>query len=306
MSAQPAGVQRYRVRHATRYEYAADVAHAHHLLHLAPRPTARQICRQFALELEPTPTVRGEHQDAFGNTVTRIEIDRPHRALDVVATLEVELPPRAPVRPENTEPWERVRDRLRYRPGAQDPAQLEALRYRGESPHVPIRRAFAEWAADCFTGGRPLLVGAEALMHRIHEEFEYAPGATQIGTPLLEVLDKKRGVCQDYAHFMIACLRSLGLAARYVSGYLRTQRPGETRRLVGADASHAWVAVHAPPHGWVELDPTNDRVVHSDHVVVAWGRDFGDVSPLRGVILGGGQHELRVAVEVAPLTATPR
>jgi transglutaminase-like putative cysteine protease len=179
-------------------------------------------------------------------------------------------------------------------------------RYLCESPHVRVKTGFAQFAADCFAPDAPVLVCAEKLMHKIHGEFTYAPGETHVMTPLLEVLGSKRGVCQDYAHVMIACLRSMGLSARYVSGYLRTLphegAPGKEPELVGADASHAWIAVYAPPFGWVALDPTNDRRVGRDHVTLAWGRDFGDVSPLRGVILGGGgEHELTVNVTVRPL-----
>jgi transglutaminase-like putative cysteine protease len=166
---------------------------------------------------------------------------------------------------------------------------------------VPIKTVFEQYAADCFAPDTPLLVAAEALMQKIHGDFSYAQGETDIGTSLLEVLATRRGVCQDYAHFMIACLRSLGLAARYVSGYLRTIPPDGGAERVGADASHAWIAVYAPPLGWVELDPTNNLRVDQEHVVLAWGRDFGDVSPMRGVILGGGAQSLEVGVAVQPL-----
>jgi transglutaminase-like putative cysteine protease len=178
---------------------------------------------------------------------------------------------------------------------------------------VRVKAALAEFALDCFGPGRPVLEAAEALMHKIHAEFTYAPGETDVMTPLMQLHDERRGVCQDYAHFMISCLRSYGLAARYVSGYLRTAPHAidadatatdvpPADELVGADASHAWVAVYAPPFGWVELDPTNDRRAGVDHVTLAWGRDFGDVSPLRGVILGGRSHKLEVSVKVEPLT----
>jgi transglutaminase-like putative cysteine protease len=168
-----------------------------------------------------------------------------------------------------------------------------------ESSHVPIKRGFYDYGADCFAAGRPLLAGAEALMHKIHRDFAYAPGSTDIRTSALAAFAARRGVCQDFAHIMIACLRSRGLAARYVSGYLRTlPPPGAAADWVGADASHAWVSLFSPPFGWIDLDPTNDVRVGSGHIVVAWGRDFGDVSPLRGVIIGGGRHSLSVRVSV--------
>jgi transglutaminase-like putative cysteine protease len=168
-----------------------------------------------------------------------------------------------------------------------------------ESSHVRVKQAFTDYAADCFLPGCPLLVGAESLMHKMHRDFSYAPGTTNISTSVIEAFAERRGVCQDFAHIMLACLRSRGLAARYVSGYLRTTPPaGSEPALLGTDASHAWVSVFCPPFGWIDLDPTNDMRVGTDHIIIAWGRDFGDVSPLRGVIVGGGQHRLSVRVSV--------
>jgi transglutaminase-like putative cysteine protease len=180
-----------------------------------------------------------------------------------------------------------------------NPVYLDACRFRMESSYVKIKQAFNDYSADCFEPGRPVLPGAESLMHKIYREFSYAPGATNISTSVTEAFTARRGVCQDFAHIMLACLRSRGLAARYVSGYLRTTPPpGSDAALSGADASHAWVSVFCPPFGWIDLDPTNDARVGTDHVVIAWGRDFGDVSPLRGVIVGGGRHRLSVRVSV--------
>jgi transglutaminase-like putative cysteine protease len=215
--------------------------------------------------------------------------------------MNVELQARPARVAADTLPWEQVAASLRYSPSPVDAERLNAMRFRAQSPFVPLKRVLVQFALECFAPGTPVLAGAEALMHKIYREFTYAPGDTHISTPLLEVLDKRRGVCQDYAHLMIASLRSVGLAARYVSGYLRTVPIEEAASLVGADASHAWVGVWAPPFGWVELDPTNDVIVGKDHVVLASGRDFGDVSPLRGVILGGGAHSLEVGVAVRPL-----
>jgi transglutaminase-like putative cysteine protease len=294
-------VARYQIRHQTVYAYAGDVAHAHHMLHLTPHATATQTCHDYVLELWPRPAVCRRHGDAFGNTVTSLEIDRPHSRLEVTARMSVELLERPGRVASESLPWEQVAASLRYSPAPVNAERLDAMRYRTQSPFVPLKRVLSQYVLDCFAASTPVLAGAEALMHKIFREFTYAPGDTHIGTPLLEVLDKRRGVCQDYAHLMIACLRSIGLAARYVSGYLRTVAPGEEETLVGADASHAWVAVWSPPFGWIELDPTNDVVVGKDHVVLAWGRDFGDVSPLRGVILGGGAHSLEVGVAVRPL-----
>jgi transglutaminase-like putative cysteine protease len=213
--------------------------------------------------------------------------------------LEVEVYARPRIAAADTLSWERVRDSLSYSHGSPARDVLEAVRFRHESPYVRVKQAFTEFGEDCFEPDRPLLACAQALLQKIHRELRYAPGETNIATPLAEVLQHRRGVCQDFAHLMIACLRSRGLAARYVSGYIRL-RPSQSD-WVGAGASHAWVSVYVPPLGWIELDPTNNVHVGTDHIAVAWGRDFGDVSPLRGVILGGGTHTLSVAVVVEPL-----
>lgn len=292
---------RYRVRHLTRYAYGGEVVHSHQLLRLMPRTMPHQTTLAHELTITPQPVTRVESLDAFGNPVTRLQIDRPHEFLAVDARLEVEVRERPPRKAADSEPWQQVAAALRYNAQPLDADALEVRRYRSESHYVRVKRSFGDYAASCFPKDGPVLACAETLMHRIHEDFTYAPGETEVTTPLVEVLAKRKGVCQDYAHVMIACLRSRGLAARYVSGYLRTLPRGHEPDLIGADASHAWVAVWAPPFGWVALDPTNDRRVGRDHVTLAWGRDFGDVSPLRGVILGGGDHELTVNVSVAPL-----
>jgi transglutaminase-like putative cysteine protease len=298
---------RYRVRHLTQYVYGGEVVHSHQLLRLRPRPMPFQTTLAHEVTVTPQPSVRIEGEDPFGNPLTRLQIDRPHDALSVDARMEIEVRER-PARPAAASaPWDEVAESLRYAAHPLSLEDLEVRRYRSESPYVRIKRDFSVYAAGSFTAGRPVLEAAEVLMRKIHAEFTYAPGETEIATPLMDVLREKRGVCQDYAHVMIACLRSLGLSARYVSGYLRTlPRDGEhADELVGADASHAWVAVYAPPYGWVALDPTNNLRVGRDHVTLAWGRDFGDVSPLRGVILGGGEHELTVNVSVQPIAIAP-
>jgi transglutaminase-like putative cysteine protease len=333
----------YAVRHETLYRYRRDVVHAHQQLRLTPRNSERQHCVLHRIQIEPQPAVLAEYLDAFGNSVTRVELDRPHRQLQVVAEMDVRLDPVPEFDDSHAESWESVRDKLCYNARERDAECLEAMRFRGESPYVRIKRVFEDFARDCLQPGASVPLVAAALMAKLHREFKYAPGSTEIGTPLLEVLHKRSGVCQDFAHLMIACLRSAGLSARYVSGYLRTHGPavpagagngngdadsdgdaegddddndfeadsasasasdtdsareGEVPPLRGADASHAWVAVYAPPFGWLGFDPTNDVRINQDHVALAWGRDFGDVSPLRGVILGGGSHKLRVGVAV--------
>ena len=287
----------YRVRHETAYTYGSDVAHSHQLLHLVPRPAPYQQCLEHTIEIAPAAFRRREEIDAFGNPVTRVELEHPHRELRVTTDMEIEVHPRPPIPAAETIAWDRLVARFAYTGRSPARADLEANRFRSESPYVRVKRMFTDYTEDCFPAGAPILVCAQALMTKLHTELKYAPGATTIATPVTEVLEIRRGVCQDFAHLMIACLRSRGLAARYVSGYVRS--------LVGSAASHAWVAVYTPPYGWLELDPTNDTLLNTDHIAVAWGRDFGDVSPLRGIILGGGSHRLSVDVRVAKSGGEP-
>jgi transglutaminase-like putative cysteine protease len=291
---------RYQIRHETRYDYSGEVVHAHHLLHLMPREMSHQSCSDYSIRIDPTPTESVEAIDAFGNPVLRVEFDRPHQRLSVSASMTVAVRERTPIPATHSEAWERVRNRLAYVARPPGNEKLDASRFRVQSPHVRIKQAFTEYGADCFAAQRPIVAAADAMTHKIFRDMTYAPGATEIATPLLDVLEKREGVCQDYAHLMIACFRARGLAARYVSGYLRTvPRTGATV-LQGADASHAWVSVWCPPAGWIDFDPTNGVRAGLDHIALAWGRDFGDVSPLRGVILGGGRHTLHVSVSVVP------
>ncbi|HWY96746.1 MAG TPA: transglutaminase family protein [Steroidobacteraceae bacterium] len=290
---------RYRVRHQTVYHYGGDVAHSHQLLHLSPRDLANQSCHSRSIALDPEPSTRREDVDAFGNFVTRLEYDLPHDRLEVVAEVGVEVTKVRDATDSESAAWEEVRGALNYSGRPMSAVHLDACRFRMESSYVRIKQTFSDYAADCFAQGRPLLLAAEDLMHKIHRDFSYAPGATSISTSVSEAFTARRGVCQDFAHIMLACLRSRDLAARYVSGYLRTTpQPASDAALLGADASHAWVSVFCPPYGWVDFDPTNDVRVGTDHIVIAWGRDFGDVSPLRGVIVGGGRHRLSVRVSV--------
>ena len=294
-------MMRYAVRHSTVYEYGGDVAHSHHLLHLKPREVDFQRSLEHSIALDPEPSSAVEGDDAFGNPITRLEYDRPHDRLSVTAQMRVEVLPRPEGLPDS-DSWEEVRARVSYHAGPMTGADLEACRFRMQSSHVHIKQALGDYAKDCLPPGLAIGKGAEALMRKIRREFKYVPGSTTNRTPITDVLKTRRGVCQDFAHLMIGCLRSSGLAARYVSGYIRTARRGGDE-LVGGDASHAWVSVYCPPAGWVDFDPTNDCRVGEDHVTVAWGRDFGDVSPLRGMIVGGGRHKLTVDVSVRPLGA---
>jgi len=301
----------YHITHETRYEYAAKVVHSHQLLHLVPRPAPYQQCLEHTLQIAPGPTYRRDEFDAFGNPVTRVEFQSPHRELRVRTEMTVEVHPRPAVLADETHPWERVASNLAYTGHWPARANLDICRFRHESPYVRVKRAFTDFGAACFAPGKPVLSCASDLMRTLHRDMRYAPGETDVSTPLMEVLEKRHGVCQDFAHLMIACLRSRGLAARYVSGYIHV-RPAAAdstgaadvaEPLIGGGASHAWVAVYSPPFGWIELDPTNNTWVGVEHVAVAWGRDFGDVSPLRGIILGGGSHRLAVNVTVEPVSA---
>lgn len=291
---------RYQIFHDTWYHYDSPVSLAQQLAHLWPRECAWQRCTEQQLLISPEPTTRRDERDVFGNPLTRLAFERPHDQLQVGARLTVEVLAR-PVLDFNQSPaWERTRDALTYSSQPLPADVLEACRYRFQSPYVHLKRSFVEFSHSCFPPGRPLLLGVQDLMEKIFSEFTFDAEATQVATPLVEVLERRRGVCQDFAHLMLACVRSRGLAARYVSGYLLTQPPPGQPRLIGADASHAWVSVFCPVLGWVDFDPTNNVQPALEHITLAWGRDFSDVSPLRGVILGGGNHDPEVSVTVMP------
>lgn len=292
---------RYRIIHKTEYCYDSPVSLAQQLAHLWPRDCAWQHCSERVLEIDPPPTFRRDEQDVFGNPLTRLAFERPHEQLQVIARLSVEVSTRPALALVTSPAWEINSAALTYSGKPLLPELLEACRFRFESPYVRLKRNFVEFSDSCFPVGRPMLEGAHALMNKIFTEFTFDAEATQVATPLVEVLENRRGVCQDFAHLMLACLRSRGLAARYVSGYLLTQPPPGQPRLIGADASHAWVSVFCLTHGWVDFDPTNNIQPGLEHISLAWGRDFSDVSPLRGVILGGGVHDPDVQVTVMPV-----
>jgi transglutaminase-like putative cysteine protease len=287
------------VEHETRYAYASPVSTSQHGAYLRPRALEHQRVHGDELEIDPEPVESSRRVDYFGNTVDQFTLLTPHEELLVRARSVVQVTPSdREITPASSPPWEKVRDALRYARGT-GPQEDSPFAY--ASPYVTIDPVLADFARPSFTPDRPLLAAALDLMHRIHAEFRYVTAATTITTPVTRVLTERQGVCQDFAHLQISCLRSLGLAARYVSGYLLTDPPPGRPRLLGADASHAWLSVHCPAHGWVDLDPTNDVVPELRHITLAWGRDYGDVSPLRGVILGGGEHTLHVGVSVRPL-----
>jgi transglutaminase-like putative cysteine protease len=284
---------RYTVTHVTRYSYTEPVSLCQNVAHLSVRPCGRQRAEPSTLTISPEPAVIEERTDYFGNPTHDFTIQEPHRELTVKAAhrVTVLLPPP----PADLTPWEMVRDRL---PRDHAPDWLDAYQYAFDSRFAAAGPKYAAFAAESFAPGRPVIQAAAELVHRIHAGFQYDPKATTISTPVGEVFDRRRGVCQDFAHLLLACLRSLGLAARYVSGYLSTDPPPGKPRLIGADATHAWVSLFCGDAGWVDFDPTNDQIPSDRHVLLAWGRDYNDVSPLKGVILGGGQHTVTVSVDV--------
>jgi transglutaminase-like putative cysteine protease len=288
----------YRVHHVTTYTYPETVSICHNELHLRPRESQRQRCTAYELRVHPLPAVLHQEVDFFGNHVTFFAVQAPHRLLTVVANSTVEVTPVEMPPTAATLAWEAVCDALRHDRSA---ASLEAYQYAFDSPYVASSTPLRRYAAPSFPPGQPLLAAVLDLSRRIHAEFIYDSAATSVNTPLSEVLHTRRGVCQDFAHVQIGCLRALGLAARYVSGYLVTQPPPGHPRLVGADASHAWVSVYCPGAGWIDVDPTNNVLPSDRHITVAFGRDYGDVSPIQGVFLGGGQHTVKIAVDVVPV-----
>jgi transglutaminase-like putative cysteine protease len=288
----------YEVTHTTTYDYENTVPVSHHVLRLSPRELGHQRRESSTLHIEPSPTVARSHVDYFGNAVTFATIETPHRQLIITSVSRVSVMSAPRPSPEETPEWESVRDFCR---GAQIGTALEASEFLFDSPLIASADDFADYARSSFTRGRPILDAVLDLTDRIHADFKFDTLATTLATPLEEFLKKRRGVCQDFAQLEVACLRSLGLPARYVSGYLETVPPPGQARLAGADASHAWVSFYSQGIGWIDVDPTNNLIPSTRHVTVAWGRDYSDVSPVRGVILGAGAHDLAVAVDVVPI-----
>ncbi|HXM12979.1 MAG TPA: transglutaminase family protein [Terriglobales bacterium] len=288
----------YKIVHRTTYKYKHPVSVGTHVACLKPRALPHHQLAQSDLHIQPRPATRTERVDFFGNRLCFFTIQEPHRELVVEARSKVIMEGSTTPWPLLPLPWEEAAQSI---PHDVSPAGLEAYQYGFESPRIRVRPEFASYALQSFTPRRPMLEALLDLTTRIHKDFRFDSKVTNVRTPTEEVFKKRRGVCQDFAHLQIACLRSLNLAARYVSGYLRTYPPPGQARLVGADASHAWVSAYCPGIGWLDMDPTNNIVPSNGHVTLAWGRDYGDVSPLRGLILGGGSHTLRVAVDMEPL-----
>lgn len=290
----------YKILHRTTYRYKYPVSVGNHVACLKPRSLPHHQVECSELQIHPAPATRTERVDYFGNLLCFFTIQEPHTELVVEARSEVRVEQHLAVPARQAPPWEEVARSLAT---DRSPAGLEAYQFSFESPRIRIRPEFASYALQSFTPGRPLPEALLDLTARIHSDFRFDSKVTNVRTPAEEVFRKRRGVCQDFAHVQIACLRSLNLAARYVSGYLRTYPPAGKPRLVGADASHAWVSAYCPGMGWLDVDPTNNLVPSDGHVTLAWGRDYSDVSPLRGLVLGGGAHTLKVAVDMNPFTS---
>jgi len=285
----------YHITHRTLYEYDAPVSVSHHVARLEPLITATQSRENFSLQVFPVPALRRERTDYFGNQLCFFAIQEIHSRLEIITSSRVTVLPRQPAQNESNAPWESVAKMFR---DPVSPEVVEPYQFVFDSPQIRASLELFDYASESFANGQPLIAGARDLTRRLFTDFNFDPKATTVATPLEEVWENRRGVCQDFAHLGIACLRSLGLPARYVSGYLRTRPPEGKERLIGADASHAWFSIFSPGTGWVDFDPTNNVQPSDEHITVAYGRDFGDVSPVAGILTGGGRHLVKVAVNV--------
>lgn len=291
---------RYRIRHRTAYRYGSDVLVSQHLLYLTPRETLNQQCLESRIIISPVPgTLPAMRTDLFGNVAHHFDLDVPHARFEVTANSRVSVTAPDWPEPDSTPAWDEVPD---IGSAARGPDHHLLDTYTQRIEPLSLATALRAFARPSFPPGCPMLAGALDMTRRIFRDFAYDPDATTVSTPLSTVLRTRRGVCQDFARVMIAALRTLGLPAGYVSGYLVTEPPAGQPRLVGADQSHAWVRLHVPGYGWVDLDPTNGVLTGDGHITVAWGRGFRDVVPVKGVITGGGEHELKVEVDVIPET----
>jgi transglutaminase-like putative cysteine protease len=287
---------KYRIIHTTKYNYSSPASLSQNELFLYPRITNTQEVVESRLTISPEPQYLHRRIDYFGNTVFIFMVQHPHNSLEMTATSVVTTTGQIPPISAQTLPWELVQQRLANH---QQLAELEAYQFVFASPLIDLSQNALGYAMRSFQPGTPVLQGAIDLIGRIYNEFSYDKSASNVDTTVDQVLKNRKGVCQDFAHLAISCLRTLGLAARYVSGYLETLPPPGKPRLVGGDASHAWLSVYVPDFGWVDLDPTNNLLTNATYVTVAWGRDYGDVAPVKGVVMGGGVHKLSVMVDVA-------
>ena len=286
---------KYSVRHITKYEYPYDVAIGYNIAHLQPRDIKGQICNSHRLVVSPEPATVTQRIDYFGNPCSLFSVDQPHRRLTVTAISEVDVQ-RASPQVFDTPPWEQIVQGVQE---SATEAELDAVQFVCDSRDIRAFEGLKEYAEQSFPAGRPILEAVVDLTSRIFNDFEYSPAATSVNSHIKEAFDKRQGVCQDFAHLQIGCLRELEIPARYVSGYLRTIPAEGQEKLVGADASHAWLSVWCGVDaGWIDFDPTNDVIVGDDHITVAVGRDYDDVCPVRGVIVGSNEQILNVSVTV--------
>lgn len=288
----------YRVRHITTYEYAKTVISSQHILRLRPRLTDNQVCSSSEVMMTPGPRRRTARDDYFGNRMEIVTLEEPHAELTIDAQSVVRVVKRRPRDLENTLAWEGIGDGLS---AARSEGEIEAAQFMFDTPLTRAEQDLVAYAKDDFTPGRPIALAARDLMNHIRRDIKYKPGVTDVSTPVDRVLEIKGGVCQDQSHVMLAVLRAHGVASRYVSGYLMTRPPPGRPKLQGADQSHAWVSVWCPPLGWIDYDPTNGILPDDEHITLAYGRDYSDISPISGIMLGGGEHEVDVSVDVAPV-----
>jgi transglutaminase-like putative cysteine protease len=287
----------YRIIHKTEYIYEDEVTLCHNIARLNPRNTAKQFCRRTDLQIDPLPDIINEYEDFFGNKVVYFGIQKPHEKLTVTVTSEISKNDQTSMHLPfiyNHTPWEEV-PQILMQPHIE---YIDVRQYIYETSMTAVSDQIKEYALISFTPKRPLFEAAKDLMFRIYSDFKFESGQTSIATPLSEVMQTRTGVCQDFAHIAIACVRAMGLPAKYMSGYIETIPPPGQEKLAGVDASHAWFAVYIPSIGWVEFDPTNNMIPSDQHLVVGWGRDYEDINPLKGVIISNGEHEMKVSVDV--------
>lgn len=285
----------YRVIHKTTYEYDDYVAYCHNLAHMYPLTTPHQDCFRTHVTVLPKPVVSSFRRDYFGNQVFLFSVEDPHRALEVTVESRIRTHSGLGFDISKSSVWNWISENLQNSQLDQD---LLAIEYLQPSPFISVRDHYKEFAEPFFPSGQPVFVGALQLTEFIFSQFKYDQKATTINTPIDQVMEQRKGVCQDFTHLMIASLRSLGIPARYVSGYLETLPPPGSPKLLGSDATHAWVSVYCPDLGWMDFDPTNGKLITEEYIITAIGRDYSDVSPLKGILFGGGKHKLKVQVDV--------
>jgi transglutaminase-like putative cysteine protease len=288
----------YDVSHRTVFRYSTPVVQSQHIVHMSPRPVERQEIRGHTLLIDPAPTIRTEREDYYGNRVVMFDIEQEHKELIVHAKSTIAVAPPREIDLERSAPWDLLAERVAQPRGGID---IEVVGYACASKHTPTSSEIAAYARGSFMPGRPVLQAAWDLVQRIYGDFVFDTTATDVSTPVAQVLQQRRGVCQDFSHLALACLRAVHLPARYVSGYILTSPPPGQPKLAGADASHAWISVWAPESGWTDLDPTNGLIPSDEHIAIAYGRDYDDVSPISGILLGGSEHSVSVGVDVLPI-----